>query len=177
MGKLIADNPNAQIIGGAVLAMIRSVRAEDYRHILTRHGLGRIDPAEWYSQELILDIHRDILSRSGGSIYDFVSIGMKLGDSDVIPSKSLTEALLNLEPSHQMIHRNISSMGYMVEVISDQRILVTDMTPYPHDLIYGMIYAIVGRHKPEESAATTRRQDILAADTADSPPTIYEISW
>src|SRR5574341_60974 len=178
MPKFKANSPEAQVIGAALISMLRSVNLDSFRPILARYGLEKIDPQQWYAQQVVLDIQRDILTQGTTPMYDLVSIGMKVGDRDLLPASSIEQALLNLEASHQQLHRHIEHIGYRVEKLDERHIRVTDLTPYAHDLIYGILYAMVQRHKPPGLSAVVRRVNPHLNELKDpDEPGIYDITW
>mgnify|MGYP006909114666 CR=1 FL=1 len=70
----------------------------------------------------------------------------------------------------------LSDEGYQLEQVSDRHLRVTDNTPWPHDLIYGYLYAIVRQFKPDDSTPSITHI-YLNPNNPDADGAVYDITW
>jgi hypothetical protein len=77
-------DPNLEIPGRTAHALMESINRDNYLHILERHGLADIDKNSWYRLQDLLNVLNDMNER-GGTMMDFVSIGMAAGANSILP--------------------------------------------------------------------------------------------
>lgn len=173
MKKLLPQTADAECIGVLAGAMLKSINLEDFQQILDKYHFTTIQPDKWYSHGLLLDILREVRDSKNAS-YNMVSIGMKTVDEDGPRiAASLSEVLFALPALYERMHRGVSS-SYSVEKVSEQCVRVKDLTPWPHDMVFGMLWQIAKLY--DFSAIVNRTATEFDEERGDEIG-IYEISW
>lgn len=173
MKKLLPQTSDAECIGLLAGAILKSINLEKFQHILDKYQFTAIQPDEWYSHGLLLDILREIRDNNN-AMYNMVSIGMQTVDKDAPRmAASLSEVLFALPALYQRMHRGVTS-SYNVENLSEQCIRVKDLTPWPHDMVFGMMWQIVALY---DISATVERTSVEFDEEYGDEIGIYEISW
>lgn len=60
MPRYQSFDPNTELNGRTVLAFITSIKHSDIKTILEKHQLDQVDPNQWYSLQLVLNVLSDI---------------------------------------------------------------------------------------------------------------------
>lgn len=148
MSKYTSFDPNAEIIGQNLMAFINCVQHESIAPILDKHNLANIEAENWYPLQAWLDVLSDI-SEQGSAMFDFVSIGMAISESAVLPPEvdqlPFEVFILGLNDAYQMQHRNGDVGSIEVEKVEDRHVKITVQVPYPDDLEYGAAYGFARR--------------------------------
>lgn len=176
MKKYQASTPEAEVIGAALLAYNEALTYGEFKHILEEHDLSNIDPEAWYPQQLTLDIQKAI-SKTPGGIQMLVSIGMKIIETAQFPPmESLEDAIGAFAASYPMNFRNQADDDVIIgKKVEDGKIKVVNKSPHSDDMIYGYVYALVHRFKPEGTHPTVKFDDITKRD--DDQDTIIWITY
>jgi hypothetical protein len=156
MGKYQTLGPDAEVYGGAMLAFVESIRFENFKPILEKHGLQAIDPQKWYPQQLWLDVFNDIVQEDD-SMSNMVSIGMKIAETAVegLTGISFVDLMLGFgKNSYEANNRGADIGTIETRIIDDKHILMVDGTPYPDEFVYGAYYAMARRFLPAGSDFT-----------------------
>ncbi|NDJ77074.1 MAG: hypothetical protein GYB65_12535 [Chloroflexi bacterium] len=137
----VAPTPEAEVMGGPMLGILAGL-GEEARPLLEKHGLSEIDPQGWYKMQHYLDVLAEVAGGDVNVLQNLVSVGMHAMDNAQLPPETdtLAKALMNLEMTFQMSHRN-AGHGWDVEMVDDRTIVCTSHTPYPDDIEYGVLYA------------------------------------
>lgn len=165
MKKYTASTPNAEVIGTALLAYDNSIEYEEFKSILAEYQLLEIDPARWYPQQLTLDIQRTIKAQPGSSL-TLVSIGMQIINTAVFPTMNSLEDAVNAFASSYPMNFRHQSPDDMIRaaLCGPGHIQVTNGSPHADEMIYGYVYALVNRFKPEGSIPVVQFADLNAVD-------------
>jgi hypothetical protein len=178
-----AFDPDSEVVGSSILAFIQCSRYENIAPHLEKHGLTDVDPKGWYPVQTWLDTLRDIAEHGGGmdTMFDFVSIGMKLSEVVPLPPEydhlPFYEALMATGArGYQFNHRG--DVGEQrVELVDDHRLRVTIRTPYPDDLFYGFYYGLVRRYMPAGIEFTVAYDDSTLRRDQGGEATVLYITW
>lgn len=147
--------PETEILGQAILAVTASMNFETYKHLFDA-GLKKynfempIDPDTWYPLQMLLDIYKSFYDEPNASS-NLVSVGVKVIEASPFPPEvdSIVKAVETLNYIYTVYVRNfVPGTEYEIEVVSDEEIKVTDHTRFPHDLVYGYMFAIGKRFAP-----------------------------
>jgi hypothetical protein len=183
MGKYKTFDPNAEIIGQAMLSFVECSNREAIMPFLEKHGLSNIEPDQWYPVSRWLDVLNDVAEQRSGmdAVFDFVSVGMKTAETAVYPPPFLAlpfeEAMFLSNEGYQMNHRNGDAGEYIVEKSADKHLKVTVRTPYPSDLTYGLLYGQARRFLPPGTSFTVQYDaDVLLPEQGGSN-TVIHIQW
>ena len=150
MEKLTAFDPKAEVSGLIILGFVQSVNKVDIMPYLTKHGLENTQVHEWYPQQIWLDVLSDILNSPYNSLFDLVSIGMKIGETVPLPPniKTVDDALFASPIAYAQLHRNSYAGEIVVTRLGDRKIQLDAHTPYPDDSNYGTDYGYARRFLP-----------------------------
>lgn len=179
MAKYQTFGPDAEVYGQAMLAFVESIRFENFKPILAKHGLSEIDPQKWYPQQLWLDVFNDIES-DNDSMSNMVSIGMKIAETappelDSVPFVDLMKGFG--ENSYAAFNRG-EDIGYIdTEVVGDKHLVMVDATPYPDEFVYGAYYAMARRFLPNGSDFTVAYDEDEPRRSTGGDVTKVHIQW
>ncbi|MBL8131881.1 MAG: hypothetical protein JNL42_08490 [Anaerolineae bacterium] len=173
MTEYIAFNPQAEVRGRAILGMKRAM-GERVDDLLKEHQLVDIQPDGWYRQQRWLDVLREIAQADMNSVFDFIAIAKEISRSIPLPQgiDSLESVLLRESEIYKANNRNCP--GYIAsKVVAPNHIEVTVHNPYPHDMMYGIIWGMSTRFEPH--AVVAYRDN--APCSADAETCIYDVTW
>ncbi|MGF1507327.1 MAG: hypothetical protein ACFB51_19705 [Anaerolineae bacterium] len=176
--KFKAPQPDSEILGFGQTALRESITRAEFEHMLDKYALTEIDPEAWYPLQPLLDMYAEMDADKGRSMQYFVSIGMKV--VHIFPEEvtGVVGALNFLNSTLTLSLRNYDyeTCGYEIESLGDGHARVTEYTPFPHDMIYGYMYAIANTFSGEGRSPTVVRT-YLNEDDPDSDGAVYDITW
>ena len=147
MSKYTCD-PNVELNGNSAKALLRSMLADEYRHILEENGLSDIDVDDWYSLQHILHVLSEI-GEMKNSMMDFVSIGMAAAEYSSFPPEVSELSVQQFFGLYAQVypkrHRYGDPGTISVKTHENGDLTITLDNPYPDDLMYGMMYGFVRR--------------------------------
>ena len=158
MDSFVAFDPRSEVSGAALLAFFHCMTYQEILPYLESDGLSKIDPKNWYPVQTALNVLLDIAANNGSAMFDFVSIGIAATDYMRLPEHyrdlDPAQALELFNEVHHMNHRGGDVGDYSFEVLEPGHIHVLARMPYPDDLVYGMLYGMLGHHLPAETYFT-----------------------
>ncbi len=171
--------PEAEILGQAILAVTQSINYEMYRHLfeagLKAYGFDTtIDPEKWYPLQMLLNIYKSFYDEPNASS-NLVAVGMKVIEASPFPPEvdSVQKAVETLNYIYTVYVRNYEpGTEYEIKVISPDEIQIVDHTHFPHDLIYGYMFAIAKRFAPKGKHIIVTRE-YLNPENPDADGAIY----
>jgi hypothetical protein len=178
MKKFVSSSPKAEIIGEAVLSFFENLQREEIAPVLAKNGLGVVDPAQWYSQQLCLDIFADIANCTTHVSTNFMAIGVKNAQLQSLPGEigSFMSFLNRLSLHGHCVGRHTSHGDRLVVLfLAEGRALVTNDTPYPDEAVYGYLWAMARRLLGRGGRFLIRRAWTARPDSDES--TVFEITW
>lgn len=170
MAEYVAFNPDAEVIGQAILG-VASALGEKAKPILKAHGLDAVTPDVWYRQQQWLDVLREV---DNGDFYDLIAIGKQVAGHVPLPVQvdSVTSVLMLIGKTYSHNHRNCP--GHTTpEIIGEKHIRLTVYDPYPNNMVYGVIYGFAARFEPH----TIVRYDDDTPYGTDKDTVIYHVTW
>lgn len=173
--------PDAEVLGGAMMAFIESIHYTDFSTILERHNIEKIEPQRWYSQQLWLDVFTDIANQPGGSS-NLVSIGMKIVETAPMPPEAaelpFTDIAMGFnEGAYLTNNRGKDIGGIEAQVVAPGHVVMIDRTPYPDDFVYGAYYALAKRYLPSGSDFTVSYDEHVPRRDNGGTETRVHITW
>lgn len=176
--------PGCEVLGVPVIAFANAFPSgleEIGLKILARHGLGDLQPDQWYSYQFYLDAMKDIADAFGRPL--LAEIGEAAVRAVELPPewKTLDALLPAIDAGYQMQHRGDPG-HYRAEKIESDRVLnrarVVSNCPHPCEYSRGVLEGLVGRFKIDGAIDILVRHDDEAPckkDGADS--CTYIITW
>lgn len=145
MAEFIALNPDAQVIGRAIMGVAMAL-GDRALPILQKHGLAHLDPAGWYPQQAWLDVLREV---DQGDMFDLVAIGKEVAGLVPLPGEvdSVESVIMMMGATYELNNRNCPGTSNCVKVGST-RIDLTICDPYPRNMVYGVIWGFARRFAP-----------------------------
>jgi len=151
--KYVSFDPEAQVIGQAMLGFKAAIGKEIIEPLLKKYGLTDIQPEQWYSLQEWLNVLSDIEFNAGdSSMLTFVDIGMGVAANVIPPAQieqfkreGFVDAVVNIGGSnYRRDHRgNVGKLD--IKKINDQQVTSFITSPYPPDFWYGNMYGIAKR--------------------------------
>lgn len=177
MQRLICSQTNSEVLGIAMVAFLEALSPDVAHQLLLNHGLdpNGISGDVWYPLQTLLDMYRAVGTNEYNVTEDYVSLGMKITDAAPFPPNmpTLEVALHSLGETYRLAHRNVTERGWSAEMMGEREALVTADNPYPDDLCYGLLWALVRRHAPKGSSFQIIPQPL------DDPhdPLLFRVTW
>jgi len=174
-----AFGPDAEVLGGAMLAFIKSINYENFSDILKQHGIDEIDPDKWYPQQMWLDIFSDI-STQNNATSNMVSIGMLITQTAPVPnSENLTfiELMENFDKAYTANNRGGDIGTIEARVVNEKHITMVDKTPYPDAFVYGAYYGMAKRFLPHGTQFVVEYDTKIPRRERGGEATIVHITW
>lgn len=180
--KYKAFGPDAEVRGQTLLAFQNALRSESLMPLLRRFGMAEIDPLEWYDQQQLCDMFNIIEQYVLGSeLFHFIDIGMAVVNSIEIPEPfgSMPFPDINLAwGTVYKVHQRGEDAGYVrVELAGPYHLRIEAMTPYPHNVNYGIHYGIAKRFLPDGTAFRVEFDSSIKDVFAATAPTILHTRW
>lgn len=166
-----ASSPNAEYMGGLVMAFAHNLRADAIQPILAKHGFENIDPTAWYPQQQVLNVFRDIESRF--SFEELVAIGMGTAELNPLPPQvnSIEMVVVAADAIYKSGCRNADpAEGMMVNKVGARHYEITYNIPLPPFAIYGVLYGLIRRVK-------SKNDDPRIHLTRRETPAVMEVKW
>jgi hypothetical protein len=146
--SMFSCDPGTELRGNTVQAFLQSVMHPDFANILAKHGFADIDPDIWYPLQDVLNVMRDI-SQGSNATMSLVSIGIAAAENSAYPPE--VEAL----PADQFFalycdvyptrHRGGDAGWVEFEKVSHDHLILRFQSPYPDDMLYGLVYGYARR--------------------------------
>jgi hypothetical protein len=182
-GKYVAElyvtpSPDAEIIGQGVMAFSQNIRADEMQALLQKHGLTSIQPDEWYSFQLCLDILKAVAESDSNGTASLVAIGMKIIDVMPFPQEITTipQAIELVKALTRGLTRNLpEGYGPTLKMMDEQHIHLYVNEPNSVELAYGYYWAIASRFKPPYNIFVVRH--IPNPNPEEQPGNVYDIKW
>ncbi|MEP7286549.1 MAG: hypothetical protein ABI947_12360 [Chloroflexota bacterium] len=76
--------PDHEFPGQILLDLEKAVGSDKILPYFEKHGVTKIDPKASYPLQTLLDIYNDMDSTRSGTMFDFVSIGLKEAEQAII---------------------------------------------------------------------------------------------
>jgi hypothetical protein len=147
--------PDAEVLGGAMLAFVASMHSPNFKAILATHGLHDIYADLWYPQPMWMDVFNNIANRSEANC-DLVRIGMNIVDTAPFPPEiqalSFVDIMMRANENYLRNNRGRDIGSVRPQVLHDTHLVMIDRTPYPNDVVYGAYYATAHRFLGADAA-------------------------
>ncbi|HEC23937.1 MAG TPA: hypothetical protein ENI95_13565 [Chloroflexi bacterium] len=173
-------DPDTELIGRSVLALFENIRYDMIKPILDKHGLNDVDPDGWYPLQDVLDILSDI-SEQGSGLFDLVSVGISAARLSPIPPEvealSLKEFLLLYPQLYPRRHRNGDAGEVLAEEAGERHVKMIFRTPYPDDLMYGLMYGFARRFLPKGTPITVFYDPDIRRSEEGGKFTVIHVVW
>ncbi|MEM9953275.1 MAG: hypothetical protein AAF846_16840 [Chloroflexota bacterium] len=156
--------PNAEVLGANVSAITGTLRDNNIKSIIKKHNFDDIDTNTWYSQQLFLDLIKEI--ETALSYEELVAIGMRGAEVVELPPniedfEDLPEAIV---AAYGLNHRNTpAEEGYTLEKGEDIISIICNI-PYPSFILYGYVYGLIKRF-----AKNSSRTYVVKVDESQTP--------
>jgi hypothetical protein len=178
-----AFDPTAEVVGRSILGFVQCTQYDEIAPYLEKYGFAHVDPKSWYPMQTWLDVLTDIAAARTGmeTMFDFVSIGMKLAEVVPLPAEydklPFNEALLATgAKGYQLNHRG-NAGEQSVMLAGDKHIQVRIRCPYPDDMFYGFYYGLARRFMPRGSNFTVSYEDSTRRHDQGGEVTVLNITW
>jgi hypothetical protein len=159
---------NVEVLGAVIIAISQSINSEELIPILETHGLGKVQPDQWYPAKPWIAALEDVANNPNGSM-NLVAAAIKVSEN--IPQAagdgSIKGAFMTANDTYNMNHRGGYIGEIKVESSQDREITVSAYSPYPDDYLYGAFYGHARRHAPKDANLRIYRDK----------PYVYRIAW
>jgi hypothetical protein len=174
-------NADHEIPGRILIDLANAVGADEILPYFQKHGLTNIDPDAWYPEQKLLDVYNDMSDTKDGTMFDFISIGIKEAQQARVPEAftkmPLLEILQGIAQVFKLNNRGTDYGEVWCETLDDHHVKIHMRTPQPDDLWYGAYYGFVRRFLPPGTHFTVAYDDSVKRRDLGGEVTILRISW
>lgn len=175
-------DPQVEVMGSSLLAMIAAIRSWPTtrvlaQNILRSYDVGQIAPDRWYPQQLALNLMRDLRGKLGSGV--LYMIGKHLPEFIAFPPEatSIESALRAIDAAYERHHRGGESGSYTIANVQRNQIQIACYTPYPCDFDHGLIEGTARRFAPPQMTATVRHFPLRPCRRVGHTTCLYLVSW
>ena len=171
-------NSTAEIKGAALLTLLQSQKHYEFEDLVKKYNYDNVEPDKWYSYQDTMEFLKELTQRENMT-ENMVSIGIKV--FEVVPLlenvSNIGDGLAMMNTLTTTLERNVErdESWYTIQQIDNTTYEFIDKGPLPHDLIYGELYALAIRLRPEDSGFTLTRE-YLNEDEPDLDGAVYHIT-
>jgi hypothetical protein len=174
-------SPDHEFPGQILIDLANAVGSEEIMPYFEKHGLTHIDPKAWYPQQKLCDIYNDMEASKAGTMFDFVSIGMKEAEQAIVPpsfqSLPLLSILQGVGAVFKLNNRGKDTGEIKCEIVTDRHVKMILRVVTPDTLWYGIFYGYVRRFVPKGTHFKVYfDQDVPRRDNGGDV-TIIHITW
>jgi hypothetical protein len=148
---VMCANPAKEETLGIVFSWIaNNVKSDSTRPLMKKHGLDSFLSSKWYPTQTILDVIRDVY-KEAEAMDILVAIGKQFAkeypfDSSV---KTIKDAIFSFNETYRALHRGMNSEeGIIIAQSTPDTLLITNNTPLPGEIIFGMLFTLPHRFEP-----------------------------
>ena len=160
-----------------MLALPVCLKADEIMPLLKKHGFADINAEQWYPQQSIVNLYRDIEEGRSNVSESLVAIGIKSVETMQFPPEvnTMQAVIAAMSASYSLVHRNMRpDEGTWGRFLSDGHAQAIINTPYPTDVFYGYYWGLMKKYKP--AGANFRVAEVENNDH-EYPGTVYDIRW
>jgi len=178
MTQFVAFDRNVEVNGTTILSVVAGL-GETAIPILAAHGLGNLQPDEWYPQQAWLDAFKKIATGTVNSMFDLVGIGMAIPENAIFPAEidSIVSALRSIDVAYHMNHRGGEIGHYQSTIVSLNQVDLLCQNPYPCDFDYGIVYSMARRFCPDGMRISVQHDDKTPCRKKGAESCTYHVSW
>jgi hypothetical protein len=168
MSTIKSFNPDVEIFGEAILALVDHMNRGELMPILQRHGLGDVQPDQWYPVMSWIEALYSLEDQDSGSM-NLVTAAIRVAETTALESGDCTiqEVFIHANDNYYQNHRGGYVGEISVEASKAKEIIICAYSPYPDDYLYGTFYGRARRYAPPTANLRIYR---------DQPYT-YRIAW
>lgn len=141
MAQYTVFDSRVEVSGSVVLLVIDSMGlfARLAKTILAKHGITKVEKAQWYPQQVYLDILSEIHEQVG--LKTLKQMGRNIPEKALWPPYigSVEEALPSIDAAYQMNHRGGEIGSYAFTKTSDSSGTLVCRNPYPCPFDEGIV--------------------------------------
>jgi hypothetical protein len=173
-----------EVSGYFVSSVMEVLLSDDMAPTLNEFGFQCLHLETWYPQSFVLDVLDFVLDVVEDEQGDFASsklmaeLGRRMIATSILPPlRTVEDCLLAVVKIYSITHRKSRDNECLyVEQVGDRRFQVTNATPYPDELIFGQLHAIMQRIVVEEPYTIVEYGDPLTMIDG-TEYTVFDISY
>lgn len=144
--SFLAQCPNAKVLGGSIMS-IQAAMGDAAAPYFADAGLDDLQTHSWYEFEQYLHVLDAIIANEPNVMGSLVSIGMKIVETAPLPPEidTVEKALMSMQGAWELNTQNAPTNNWHVEKVNDDKFILTNNSPFPKDMEYGVLYGFVRR--------------------------------
>lgn len=172
---------DSEVLGRSIMATVRHINEDFIYELLEKHGLGNVQPDEWYPMQSWLDVFNEFAqAETHSTTTNFVGIGMAVVETAAMPPQFLempfADIMMQADAAYHMNNRGTEIGSYACEVLADNRIKLTITAPYPDDYNYGIVYGYARRFLDTDDFVVYYDEDLPRLETGGDA-TVIHVQW
>ena len=176
--RQLSCDPNVEVSGRNVLAILENMQAEDIRPYAEKYGLTEIDPQQWYPAQDWLSLMND-LAQNTNFMQNIVAIGMAVAENvHLPPNMDCFIKFLNMwDDIYHMQHRGGEIGNHHVKKIDDSYYEVSFTDIYPDLLSYGIAHGFARRLLPKGTFVKIWYDENVRRQDENDELTVMYLQW
>ncbi|MBZ0290471.1 MAG: hypothetical protein K8I30_22790 [Anaerolineae bacterium] len=168
MSTIKSFNPDVEVSGEAIIAVIQCLNRAELMPILEKYELGDVQPDQWYPVMAWIDALCEIEDQDSGSM-NLVAATIRVAETTLLVSEegTIKDVFMHANDTYYLNHRG----GYLGEISVEsskaKEIVISAYSPYPDDYLYGTFYGQAHRCAPPNANLRIYRDQ----------PYVYRIAW
>lgn len=182
MSMFRAFDPNAEVLGRNIIAIFNAISGwpmmlNSAQLIVATYDIPDLQLDDWYPQQLLLDILRDISIKLGTGVLH--KVGKQIPTDAIFPPEidSVESALRSINVAYHMNHQNGEIGSYEASEIDPHKIKMVCHNPYPCDFDHGIIDAISRRFAPDDHIVTVSHYPLRPCRKSGQSYCTYLVTW
>jgi len=173
--EYVPFDKNVKVLGGVLQALIDGLGAFQQKalDLLKKETIESIDPEKWYSQEIYLNILKEI-----GSESILKQVGAKIPENAKFPPEidDIIKALSALDMAYHMNHKDGEIGSYSFSPSGEKEGTMVCHNPYPCSFDEGLILGMARKFAPPKSFVRVTHDEGDCRKNGAEKCT-YKISW
>lgn len=181
--RILTAPANVELIGFMTMAFISNLQSSETLPVFQKHGLGSVEPYNWYSATTFMDALNELAEHDNLSS-NLIAIGMEVGKNVPVPpdnpNPTLEEMLYGWDVAYTSLHRNHHDNigGIAVEKVAEKHYKTIHTHLYPDDMSYGIAYGYARRFLPKGTSFNVFYEpNVPRLDEGDGKNTIIHVKW
>jgi hypothetical protein len=167
-----------EVHGRMLLALIENINVNDIASTLKAFGLAHINPDQWYPLQTLIDLHNTLIHQPNAAS-NMTAIGVKAAETAVLPPQidTLEKLLAGYDDAYRANYRHLPEDDrYDVQFIGDRRVVVTNHTHNPNEIVYGVLWGFAKRFSKSFIVQSVDQNGNPTIGFTENPQR-FEIRW
>lgn len=173
--------PGVRLSGQVGKTMVNNMVHDDIVHIMQKHGLDNLDPAQYYDADQFIGAFVD-LQEETNSMTNLVALGIAVIENTSLPADidewSLEQQLsLPVHAYENFMYEDKLPGNFEIRWLSDSHVAYHESLVWPDHFIYGYIFAFVKRFLAPQYDFVVEYDQTLPRQDDGADETVIHVIW